>query len=189
MAEKAAGGSSPARRRAILDAAAFLFIRQGVRATTMEAIASEAGIAKPTLYGYFRDKDAVGLAALEALIAKLEASFLAALGEEGSVVERVAAALANKHKAVLRIMAGSRHAAELYSEQSRLAGPAFAALEARIETAIVRELEIAGVERARPLTQILAASASGIGHRAKSVAEVGPAIRLLVERLLGPSLP
>lgn len=189
MTEKSAGGSSPARRQAILTAARFLFVRQGVRGTTMEAIASEAGIAKPTLYGYFRDKDAVASAVLEALVAELEQVFTAALTGRGDVVERVAAALSAKYKAVLRLLAGSPHAGELYGEQSRLAGPAFAALEARIEAAIIAELESAGVDRPRPLAQILTASAAGICHKAQSVAEVGPAIRLVTERVLGPSLP
>ena len=172
----------------MLAAAGFLFVRYGLKGTSMEAIAAEAGIAKATLYGYFADKDAVFSAVLDAMVGKLEQAFNAGLAGDGSVIDRLGMALGAKHKEVLRLLEGSSHAAELYGAQSRLAGPTFAALEARIEAAVIRELDMAGVARARPLAQILIASAGGIGHKAKTAAEVGPAIRLLTERLLGPEV-
>jgi AcrR family transcriptional regulator len=186
----ARGGETTAigRRQAVLAAAGFLFVRQGLKGTTMEAIATEAGIAKATLYGYFADKDAVFGGLVEALVSKLEQAFDSALAGPGNVVDRLGMALAAKHEAVLKMLDGSPHAAELYGAQSRLAGPLFAALEARLEAAVIVELETAGVERARPLAQILIACAGGIGHKAQSAAEVGPAIRLLTERLLGPEV-
>ncbi len=46
-------------RRNILDAADKLFCKNGVEKTTMEQLAAEAGYSKPTLYGYFKDKDEV----------------------------------------------------------------------------------------------------------------------------------
>lgn len=46
-------------RRNILDAADKLFCRNGVEKTTMEQLATAAGYSKPTLYGYFKDKDEV----------------------------------------------------------------------------------------------------------------------------------
>ena len=51
--------SSPGKREAILAAARTLFLKHGLRGTSMEAIAREAGIAKPTLYAYFPDKAAI----------------------------------------------------------------------------------------------------------------------------------
>ena len=57
------------KRERILAAARELFLRQGLRATSMEAIARGAGMAKPTLYAEFADKDAVFLAILEQLVA------------------------------------------------------------------------------------------------------------------------
>jgi len=47
------------KRNRILDAGLKLALALGVRGTTMEALAQEAGIAKPTLYSYFCDKNAV----------------------------------------------------------------------------------------------------------------------------------
>ncbi len=45
------------KRRAVLDAAAHLFIAQGYGAVSMEAIARAAGVSKATLYAHFGSKD------------------------------------------------------------------------------------------------------------------------------------
>jgi AcrR family transcriptional regulator len=47
------------RRREIIDLAAELFDRHGYARVSMEQIALRAGIAKPTLYHYFRGKDEI----------------------------------------------------------------------------------------------------------------------------------
>lgn len=51
--------SRPDRREDLLDAAAGLFLAQGLRSTTMESIARQAGAGKATLYRHFSDKDEV----------------------------------------------------------------------------------------------------------------------------------
>ncbi|MFM9936800.1 MAG: TetR/AcrR family transcriptional regulator [Novosphingobium sp.] len=51
-----------AQRETVLDAAEALFLAQGFRATPIEAIAETASMSKVTVYGYFRDKDAVFVA-------------------------------------------------------------------------------------------------------------------------------
>jgi AcrR family transcriptional regulator len=179
---------SPERRRRILDAGRHLVLRQGLRATTMEAIAREAGVAKPTLYTYFPDKDAVFHGIVAELMAAVRKGVDAALQAEGDVVARVGAALAAKYKTVARLLEGSPHADELYGEHERSIAPAFRALEREIETAIAEALAVAGIERPRQLTQLLLAGAYGIGRKATSPSEIGPAIRLLTERLLRPEL-
>jgi len=51
------------RRANLLDAAASLFAKKGVAATSIEDIVKRAGVAKGTFYHYFRDRSAM----LEAL--------------------------------------------------------------------------------------------------------------------------
>jgi len=46
-----------AKRQAILDAAKNLFIRKGYAATSMDAVAAEAGVSKLTVYSHFTDKE------------------------------------------------------------------------------------------------------------------------------------
>ncbi len=176
------------RRDAILDAAAALILKLGLRGTSMEAIARGAGIAKPTLYAHFPDKTAVFDALIARLVAGWREAFRAGLDGEGDVVQRVAAALAARHKAIHRLLAASPHAEEICGEHER-GGPTIAAFEAEMANAIETALAQAGAARARPLTQLLLAAAEGIARKAQSPAEIGPALRLLAERLLRPELP
>ncbi|MFT7772438.1 TetR/AcrR family transcriptional regulator [Roseateles sp.] len=55
MARKRAPGFE-AQREDILAAAAHLFAEQGFSATSMNQVAEACGVAKPTLYHYFQDK-------------------------------------------------------------------------------------------------------------------------------------
>lgn len=176
------------KRETILAAGRRLFLKHGLRGASMEAIAREAGIAKPTLYAYFPDKQAVFLAIVDELVALWRQDFLAALRGEGDIVQRTGAALVAKHKAVMALLAGSPHAAEIYGEQDRLAAPQFRQLEAELSAALDAELTLAGAARPRLLTQLLLAASFGIGHKAQSPAELGPALRLLSERLIRPEL-
>jgi AcrR family transcriptional regulator len=182
-------GPSENKREAVLEAAQALMLKHGLRGTSMEAIAREAGVAKPTLYAYYADKRAVFAALVERLIGTWRSEFLAGLAGEGDVVQRIGAALANKHKAAMRLLANSPHAEELTGEHDRMVVPEFAAFEAEIATRIEAELAKAGAARPRLATQLLLAAAFGINRKAQSPAELGPALRLLTERLLRPELP
>jgi len=179
---------SPERRARIVDAARHLILRQGLRATTMEAIAREAKIAKPTLYGYFPDKEAVFSAIIQALGDELLAAFRAALAGEGDVASRIGAALAAKYEVIGKLLAGSPHADELYSEHDRSAAAQFAAIEKHVEEAVAKELRKARIAQPEALARLVLASAYGVGRKAAAPGEAGPAIRLLVERLVRPEL-
>ncbi|WP_426755239.1 TetR/AcrR family transcriptional regulator [Myxococcus sp. Y35] len=79
------------RRQAILAAARTVLVRGGVLSLTLEAVAKEADLSKPSLFYYFRSKeDLVGALAVEGLereVKVLEAAVAAA----GSGVEALAA--------------------------------------------------------------------------------------------------
>lgn len=179
---------SPERRARIIDAARYLILRQGLRATSMEAIAKQAGIAKPTLYGYFPDKDAVFGAIIAEIGTDIHAAVEGALAGEGDVAERIAAALNAKYKVINKVLQGSPHAGELYDEHNREGTEAFSGLDGWVETAISKALEQAGVVRPRPLAQLILAAAFGVGRKAQNPAEIGPALRVLVERLVRPEV-
>jgi AcrR family transcriptional regulator len=178
-----------AKRQAIMTAAGNLMLKHGLRGTSMEAIAREARIAKPTLYAYFPDKDAVYRAVVGQLIAGWQQEFLAALRGEGDIVQRVGVALTAKHKAAMKLLEGSPHADELYGEHDRLSGAQFRDLDVQLQAALEVALGEAGVARPRLIGQMLLAASFGIGHKATSPAELGPALRLLSERLIRPELP
>ena len=181
--------TAASKRDAILEAASALFLKHGLRGTSMEAIARAAGIAKPTLYAYFDDKNAVFSALAATLIAGWRADFRAALNGPGDVVQRIGAALTAKYKGSMQLLAESPHAEELYGEHDRLAAPQFRTLDAEMAKELEAQLTAARVVRARLVTQVLLAAAYGIGHKARAAAELGPALRLLAERLIRPELP
>lgn len=54
----------PVKRQAILRAAQALFLRNSFEGTSMDAIASEAGVSKLTVYSHFTDKDTLYTAAI-----------------------------------------------------------------------------------------------------------------------------
>ncbi|MDQ3950529.1 MAG: TetR/AcrR family transcriptional regulator, partial [Gemmatimonadota bacterium] len=58
-----------AQRQRIIAAADRLLARQGFRGTTMEDVATAAGIGKGTTYLYFRSKQELALAVVDAHIA------------------------------------------------------------------------------------------------------------------------
>jgi TetR/AcrR family transcriptional repressor of mexJK operon len=56
---------SPAKRRAILDAASRVFTDLGYARASVDAIAAAAGVGKQTVYGHFGDKEQLFLAAIQ----------------------------------------------------------------------------------------------------------------------------
>jgi AcrR family transcriptional regulator len=65
-------------RTALVSAALDLFRRQGFAATTVEAVAAAAGVAKGTFYNYFATKEDVALAAIVPVLEEAAAAFSAA---------------------------------------------------------------------------------------------------------------
>jgi AcrR family transcriptional regulator len=59
------------KRSRILDAAQSLFLRYGVKRTSLDDVVREAGIAKGTLYLYFNFKDALFAAIAERLCVEM----------------------------------------------------------------------------------------------------------------------
>jgi len=80
----------------ILEAAAKLFYREGVRAVSVDAIAEKAGVTKRTLYYHFRSKDDLIAAYLEGRDQPNLTLFKRWFAEaEGSVAEKIEAIFRN----------------------------------------------------------------------------------------------
>ena len=173
------------RRLEILRAARHLALRHGLQAVTMEAIAKEARVAKPTLYKYFGDKSAVFSAIVTELLVELHSRFAEALGGDDSPGERIAAALTAKYAALAEFMAGSPHADELYNESGRLTGPQVEVAEAASDEAVIGALREAGVEEPEAVARVIVAGSYGIFRKARPGEDIAPAIRMLVTRVVG----
>ncbi|MBW2675250.1 MAG: TetR/AcrR family transcriptional regulator [Deltaproteobacteria bacterium] len=112
-------------RRGILDAAVGLLTRDGIHGLTMERVATEAGVAKGTLYVYFKNKE-------EILDATLDASFdplireLSALLDDGHAPDRKLAEFSlchlrffDKHRDLIRVLFYDRE--RIHSEKNHYA--------------------------------------------------------------------
>lgn len=64
-----------AKHAAILQAAQCLFIQHGYTGTSMDAIASTAGVSKLTVYNHFRDKETLFSATITSKCAEMAADF------------------------------------------------------------------------------------------------------------------
>ena len=69
---------SAEKRTEIVDAAHTLFLETGYEATSMASIAAAAGVASNTIYWYFRDKDELLVAVLDAELERGMAKILGA---------------------------------------------------------------------------------------------------------------
>src|SRR5438552_18187600 len=82
------------RIHSIRDAAMRVIARKGMAAATMQEIADEAGIAKGTIYLYFRDRDELVEKTFESAMNDLHERVEQALENEGSFEEKLRAVLA-----------------------------------------------------------------------------------------------
>lgn len=175
------------KREKVLAAARTLFLRHGLRATTMEAIAREAGIAKPTLYVHFPDKDAVFIAILEQLLADKALAFEGGLAGAGRLDERVGNALAAEFAVIADAIGASPHVDELFAAH-RQGAELFRQSDARMAERLTAELEGAGVAGAASLARLLLDASFGLAQKAIGRSDLGADIRLLARRIIGPEL-
>ncbi len=175
------------KRRRILDAARLVMLRDGLRGATMEAIARQAGIAKPTLYAQFADKDAVFVGLIETLLDQLIQAFVEGLDTTGNEAERIGEGLAQQYLVLAKLLDGSPHAAELMSEHKRL-GMTFADKDAEMLRRIEAILVDAKVADAAELTHLVVSSAYGVALKTRDEAVMAERIRLLCRRLIEPEL-
>ena len=113
------------RRAEIIDAARTVFARRGFALGIMDEIAKEAGVAKGTLYLYFRSKDEVFKAVLDHDMKNLKEGILKCLDEAKGLKEKIRAfALvrlerAEANKEFFRIMDSERGAHSYTRSQYR----------------------------------------------------------------------
>ena len=133
------------RTKRILDAAEALFLAHGLRATTMEAIAKAAGVAKPTLYSRYADKERVFCAVGDRAMEQFRAAFDAAIDAPGDPAERVTHAIATKYSALSRMLGQSPHAVEILAEHDRLNAASFRILQEGVVHRVTAVLAEAGL--------------------------------------------
>lgn len=114
-AENRRAGERQARRKTILDAAQEVFFEKGLMAATVDEIAARSGLAKGTIYLYFRSKEEIyaSLMVEGTLLLKeaMEKAVRPALSAERLLerLQKVYAGFYRRHPAYFRILFLSSH--------------------------------------------------------------------------------
>lgn len=187
-----------AKQDTIVRAATTLFSRYGYRKTTVDLIARDADVAKPTLYAHFGDKEAIFVAVCHHVMDSILAAATAAL-ERADLVDRITEILAAKFTTIFELVDSSPHARELLDSQDAQArdvvakaDQAFVKLLTDALRAALRRDELASDHpEARParLAQLLMQAGHGAGYGARSADEHRANLRALVAALLGRPAP
>jgi TetR/AcrR family fatty acid metabolism transcriptional regulator len=105
---------------AILDAALARFLHYGLKKTTMQEIASDAGVAVGTLYLYFKDKDALVVGCADRFAERHHTSVRELLAERRPADERLRRYVVERQREWLAVGVTAPHAAELAEAVLRL---------------------------------------------------------------------
>ncbi len=169
---------SGARRTAILEAAAKVFLRYGYRKTSMDDLARAAGLSRQGLYLHFETKEALFQAAILGVIEGARAAYLSALArEELPLFDRVLGAFEAFHGCHIGQL-GEQYVGEILEAAASLLGDAPAEHERRFVADVTEALAgDPGLGRTGPgigpreLAETLCATSYGLKHRVATPAE------------------
>ena len=151
------------RLDAILAAAYECFTRHGVRRTTMDDIAATAGMSRPAVYQYVRNKDDAYRRLAERLFTGSLADARRAAEAPGADLEqRLHDVLATKLELTLKVHRESRHAAELLDTSTKLTGDLAEAYTRELTDVVAGALAAAAGPRARAVADVLVALTRGL---------------------------
>jgi AcrR family transcriptional regulator len=172
---------------ALVNAGLRLFGLYGLRKTTMEALAAEAGLAKATAYAYFENKEAVFAAVCAHVAHQLEATAEQAAREAKAPELAVRASILAKFTRLYAVVHASPHGRELL-EASQIAHDDVERARARylrhMQKVLLRCHVIDGPAEARQVAETLEAAAEGIVARARGPRDLSTKLGLLVTRVL-----
>lgn len=130
----------------ILQAAYTCFTRHGVRRTTMEDIAAAAGMSRPAVYQYVRNKDEAFRHLAASIFDQTLARARAAATAGGTLAQRLDRILATKLALTQRLWQDSPHAAELLGENARVSADLDASFMAALADLLTTTITEAAAE-------------------------------------------
>lgn len=146
------------KRARILAAAERLYLRYGIRRTSIDDVAHEAGIAKGTIYLYYDSKETLNAAVVEKVCADILADGRRALGERGTLVQRLVAFLDAWKGKPSRLMASSPHTAEIIESTATVAVAITAGFYAQMRAMLAEALRDAGIVHDDAVSMLYAAA-------------------------------
>lgn len=167
-----------AAREAILDAAFVRFSGYGLRRTSMEDVARQAGVSRASIYFHFGSKDQVFRALAERLHEQNLVAMRAAAAVDGPVEDRIRGTLEARLGSFVAITHRSPHGDELLDEHGRVCGDVAAAsreASLKILRGLMREATSAG-ELDPAAVGLSPATAAAILLDCAEAAKTGPAV-------------
>ena len=83
------GPANGSVRQRLLDSATDLFTQRGYAAATVREIVGAAGVTKPVLYYYFRNKEGIYLELMRQAFTRLDELIAASMGDRGSATQKL----------------------------------------------------------------------------------------------------
>ncbi len=176
--------SSGEKRARILAAAERLYLRYGIRRTSIDDVAREAGIAKGTVYLYYDSKESLTGAVVEKVCAGILADGSRALAGPGTLTQRLVGFLDAWKGKPSRLMAESPHTVEIIASTATVAAAVTADFYARMRALLAGALREAGIVDRKAAAMLLAAAVGTL--ETGNIAEKPYRMRLtaIVETLL-----
>ena len=147
------------RVHSIQDAAMRVIARKGMAAATMQEIAEEAGVAKGTIYLYFRDRDELVEKTFETAITQLVERVEKAMAAESAIEEKIRGAMSAKfaffreNREFFRLYMSLRMPegdAQQQRRQKRTCEPQYRASVARLSDQLAQAMDRGEIRRTDP---------------------------------------
>ncbi len=134
---------SDERIAVILDAAYRCFLRHGIRRTSMDDIAAEAGMSRPAVYQYVRNKDDVFRRLAARMFDDARQRVRGAVADRGDLATVLASVLTAKLDLTVPLWHATPHAAELLGEGTRVTADLVATFTTDLRAVLVTVLTAA----------------------------------------------
>ena len=135
------------KREAILAAAFTQFSRYGFRRTSMEGIARETGISRPSIYSYFENKEEIfrslATSLHERTLGEAESALKGVPGRGVNLPVRIEAALLARLGPFHEVVTQSTHGSEIADENDQRCGDLVRASQERFQRMLARALKAA----------------------------------------------
>jgi AcrR family transcriptional regulator len=173
------------RLTGVLDAAYTCLTKYGVRRTTMDDIAGEAGISRSAVYLQVRNKDDAFRRLAERLHQQALDRARRAAAADAPPAARIREILVAKLDLVLALVGDSPHAAELLDSKARLFGDICHSFTAELRTILVDQFTRAGAAHPEQAADIAITLVLGLEARPDAAELLAPATDALLRGLLG----
>ncbi len=184
------------RRLAILTAAFDIVMRYGFKRTTMDDIARQAGMSRPALYLFYKNKTEIFRACISAYMLDMQRDVAACFQTQKPPLVQVSGALVAGIVAPMRKLAGAAHGTEILDLKYELARDLGDQWMQAIQDEIQKGLEkasasgkldlIASGQTEKDFARLLVDSAEGMKLRTPDPDRLEERLKNMVRLVLGP---